>query len=69
MASRRTRSLFALLVVTSALCLTAAVVSAAQLTLSWTDNSGGTATFSVERKTGTTGSYAQIRHRVHPRRM
>jgi hypothetical protein len=31
-----------------------------QLTLSWTDNSGGSAGVKVERKTGTAGTYAQI---------
>jgi hypothetical protein len=33
---------------------------AAQLTLSWVDNSGGQATFGIERKTGTTGTFAEI---------
>ena len=33
---------------------------AAQLTLDWVDNAGGTANFIVERKTGTTGTYARI---------
>jgi fibronectin type 3 domain-containing protein len=33
---------------------------AAQLTLTWVDNSGGQAAFSIERKTGSTGSYAEI---------
>src|SRR5215467_6177046 len=33
---------------------------AAQLTLEWMDNAGGTATFTVERKTGTDGTYAWI---------
>ena len=33
---------------------------AAQLTLNWVDNSGGVANFIVERKTGTTGTYARI---------
>ena len=32
----------------------------AQLTLDWVDNAGGTANFVVERKTGTTGTYARI---------
>ena len=32
----------------------------AQLTLDWVDNTGGTANFLVERKTGTTGTYARI---------
>jgi len=34
--------------------------SAAQLTLSWVDNSSGTAIFNVERKTETTGTYTRI---------
>jgi hypothetical protein len=34
--------------------------SAAQLSLSWTDNSAGTATFKVERKSGAAGGYVQI---------
>jgi fibronectin type 3 domain-containing protein len=33
---------------------------AAQLTLTWVDNSGGQAAFSIERKTGATGTYAEI---------
>jgi hypothetical protein len=40
--------------------LAAGAASAAQLTLDWVDNSDGTASFKVERKTGTTGTYAQI---------
>src|SRR5947207_10084898 len=34
--------------------------SGAQLTLDWVDNSGGTAYFTIERKTETTGTYAPI---------
>ena len=34
--------------------------SAAQLTLDWVDNAGGTTNFIVERKTGTTGTYTWI---------
>ena len=34
--------------------------SAAQLTLNWVDNSGGTAYFTIERRTETTGTYAPI---------
>jgi uncharacterized protein len=33
---------------------------AAQLTLDWVDNAGGIANFVIERKTGTTGTYARI---------
>jgi hypothetical protein len=32
----------------------------AQLTLSWVDNAAGTASFKIERKTGGSGTYAQI---------
>jgi len=32
----------------------------AQLTLDWVDNAGGTANFVVERKMGSTGTYARI---------
>lgn len=32
----------------------------ARLTLNWVDNSGGTAKFIIERKTGTTGTYRRI---------
>lgn len=32
----------------------------AQLTLNWVDNAAGTANFIVERKTGTTGTFARI---------
>jgi hypothetical protein len=38
----------------------ASPASAAQLSATWTDNSGGTASFKIERKTGTSGIYAQI---------
>jgi hypothetical protein len=34
--------------------------SAAQLTLDWVDNTGGTAFFTIERKTDITGTYARI---------
>jgi Divergent InlB B-repeat domain len=34
--------------------------SAAQLTLEWVDNSGGTAGFQIERRTGATGAFGQI---------
>jgi hypothetical protein len=34
--------------------------SAAQLTLDWVDNAGGTASFAIERKTDITGTYARI---------
>ncbi len=32
----------------------------ARLTLNWVDNSGGTAQFVIERRTGTTGTYGPI---------
>ena len=37
-----------------------AALRAAQLTLNWVDNTGGTANFIIERKSGTTGTYARI---------
>jgi len=36
------------------------VATAAQLTLSWVDNSGGQASFIIQRATGLTGTYTQI---------
>ena len=38
----------------------AGTVRRAQLTLNWVDNSGGVARFIIERRTGTTGTYAPI---------
>jgi len=46
--------------VATLLTLRVDVASAAQLTLRWVDNDGGTSTFKVERKTGTGGTYAQV---------
>ena len=40
--------------------LVAGTANAAQPTLNWVDNSDGTAGFKIERKTGATGTYAQI---------
>jgi hypothetical protein len=40
--------------------LATGAASAAQLTLDWVDNSGGTAGFQIERRTGTTGGFGQI---------
>ena len=40
--------------------LSAAAVDAAQLSLSWIDTSSGQANSSIERKLGTTGTYAEI---------
>ncbi len=51
--------IFGALLVASALFAVGAE-RAAQLTLDWVDNAGGTANFIVERKTGTTGTYARI---------
>jgi hypothetical protein len=39
---------------------TASPAAAIQLGLQWIDNSGGIASFVIERRTGTTGTYAQI---------
>jgi len=38
----------------------AGTASAAQLTLNWIDNAAGTASFNIERKIETTGTYEQI---------
>jgi hypothetical protein len=51
--------IFGAMVVGSAV-FTVGAASAAQLTLDWMDNAGGTATFNIERKTGTDGTYAWI---------
>ena len=51
--------IFGALLIGSALVAVGAA-SAAQLTLDWVDNSGGTAYFTIERKTETTGTYAPI---------
>jgi Calx-beta domain/Divergent InlB B-repeat domain len=40
--------------------LSTSITEAAQLTLDWVDTSGGLAAFNIERKTGTTGTYARI---------
>ena len=53
------RSCFVAILICSAV-FAAHTASAAQLALTWVDNAGGTAYFEVERKTGTTGTYAQI---------
>ncbi|HVQ76395.1 MAG TPA: Ig-like domain-containing protein [Candidatus Binatia bacterium] len=53
------RGFFSMLLFGS-IALTSSVSSAAQLTLGWVDNSGGTAGFRIERKAGSTGTYAQI---------
>src|SRR5262245_51416261 len=43
-----------------ALLLGPSVADAAQLTLTWDDQSAGLAAFNIERKTDTTGTYATI---------
>jgi hypothetical protein len=43
-----------------ALALVPQIASASQLRLSWVDNSGGVASFRIQRKTGTAGTYAQL---------
>ena len=40
--------------------LTASAASASQINLSWADNSTNETGFKIERKTGSTGTYAQI---------
>jgi Divergent InlB B-repeat domain len=49
-----------LLCVLSVATLAPPAAVAAQLTLTWTDNSGGEAGFAIERKQGTTGSFGEI---------
>ncbi len=44
----------------AAVVLGPSIIEAAQLALTWVDNSGGQAAFNIERKTGTTGTYGQI---------
>ena len=51
--------IFDAIVVGSAV-FTVGAASAAQLTLDWMDNAGGSASFNIERKTETTGTYARI---------
>jgi hypothetical protein len=43
--------------------LAASVADAAQLTLSWADQSNGTAAFRIERKVGTAGTYGEVAQR------
>ena len=57
--SREARYLFSA-ILAGTVALAAGAAGAAQLTLDWADNSGGTAGFLIERKTGTTGAFAQI---------
>jgi hypothetical protein len=56
----RIRYLVNSMLVGGLLVFAASGADAAQLTLSWADNAGGTATFKIERKTGTAGTYTQI---------
>jgi FG-GAP-like repeat len=51
-------ALFAWVAVT--VLLGPSLTTAAQLTLTWVDASGGVAAFNIERKTGTAGTYATI---------
>jgi hypothetical protein len=57
--SRRARYLLAA-ILAATVSLAAGAATGAQLTLDWVDGSGGTAGFLIERKTGTTGAFAQI---------
>lgn len=43
-----------------AMSLSPSATDAAQLTLTWTDNSGGQAATAIERKVSATGTYAEI---------
>jgi len=45
---------------TIGIVLAASVADAAQLTLTWADQSNGAAAFRIERKVGTTGTYSEI---------
>jgi Divergent InlB B-repeat domain len=58
--SRRLAPVLIFVVAAAGAGLNSAVTSAATLNLSWTDNSGGVAQFSIERRTGTTGIYGEI---------
>ena len=59
MSNRIVWKIFGAILLVSAL-FAVGVASAAQLRLDWVDNSGGTAYFTIERKTETTGTYAPI---------
>jgi hypothetical protein len=59
LSNRIARNIFATVLVGSALFASGGA-SAAQLTLNWVDQAGGTAYFTIERKTETTGAYAPI---------
>jgi hypothetical protein len=48
------------LLLASTVALAAGPVSAAQLTLTWQDNAGGTAAFEIERSPGQTGEYTRM---------
>jgi len=54
------RPIFLAALVTLGVSVGPSVTPAAQLTLSWVDNSGGGANFIIERATDTTGTYTQI---------
>jgi Divergent InlB B-repeat domain len=58
--SDRMTSLPGSAIVAGSLVLAPATARAAQLTLSWVDNSGGTAGFKIERKTGPSGAYTHL---------
>jgi hypothetical protein len=57
--SRTVWKMFGAMLVASTL-VAAGAERAARLTLDWVDNAGGIANFIIERKTGTTGTYARI---------
>jgi hypothetical protein len=48
------------LLLASTVALAAGPVSAAQLTLTWQDNAGGTAAYQIERRPGATAEFGQI---------
>jgi hypothetical protein len=56
----RTHPVLLFILVTLVFSLGPSIALAQQLSLSWTDNSGGQAGFTIQRGTGTSGPYAEI---------
>jgi len=56
----RSRPILLFALVTLAVILGPSIASAQLLNLSWIDNSGGTASFIVQRGTSTSGPFSQI---------
>jgi hypothetical protein len=57
---KRARPILLFVLATLGVVLGPSTVRAAQLNLTWVDNSGGQAGFVIQRATGTTGTYTQI---------